>query len=186
MSLTPKLGKGGVLQRSLGIGERRYAGMKIRIGVISDTHLKGITRDFEEIYDRYLSDKDLVLHAGDIVSTEVVAFLARGNFKGVHGNMDPPEVRKMLPGRRVLELGSFRLGLIHGDGSSRGLEERVRRQFRHVDAIVYGHSHRAVCHMKDGILMFNPGTATGFSFTGRHSIGVLELDDAIRGEIIRL
>lgn len=160
--------------------------MKMTIGVISDTHLGRVTREFEQIYDRYLSDKDLILHAGDITSTVIVDFLSRKDFHGVYGNMDPYDVRDMLPDKKVIELGPYRLGLIHGGGPATGLEERVWSEFQNVDVIVYGHSHKAVNHIREGVLVFNPGTATGFSSSGIHSIGILELDDTIHGEIIVL
>ena len=160
--------------------------MEIKIGVISDTHLNGVTGEFKEIYNEFLADKDLILHAGDVVSTEILEFLDRKNFQGVHGNMDPLEVREVLPAKRILKLGLFRLGLIHGGGPSAGLEDRIRSEFsdNNVDIIVYGHSHHAVNHVREGVLLFNPGTATGFSSSGIHSIGVLELGDTIHGEII--
>ena len=160
--------------------------MRMKIGVLSDTHLRRVTREFEEIHDKYLSDKDVILHAGDFVSTEIVGFLSKKDFHGVHGNMDTSEVKELLPGKKVIELGPYRLGLIHGWGSSSGLEDRIWPEFEGVDAIIYGHSHHATNHMRDGVLLFNPGTATGFSFSGIHSIGVLELDDTIHGEIITL
>ena len=160
--------------------------MKIKIGILSDTHLNGVTRQLEEIYKRYLSDKDLILHAGDIISTEVVDFLSRNAFHGVHGNMDPYDVQKRLPGKKTIESGRFRLGLIHGWGSSDGIEDRILPEFEDVDVIIYGHSHRAVNHVKEGVLFFNPGTATGYSSSETHTIGVLELDDTIRGKIIKL
>ncbi len=55
-----------------------------------------------------------------------------------------------------------------------------------MDVIVYGHSHHTANHLRDDVLLFNPGTATGFSSSGTHSIGVLELDSTIRGKIITL
>ncbi len=158
----------------------------MKIGVLSDTHLRRVTKELEEIYDKYLADKDLVLHAGDIVSTEVVDFLDRKTFYGVHGNMDPVEVKEVLPARRIIDLGPLRIGLIHGGGSADGLEERVITQFHDVDVVVYGHSHIPANHVKDGVLMFNPGTATGFTYSGVHTIGVLDVNDVVRGEIIRL
>jgi len=51
--------------------------MQMKIGVLSDTHRGGVTKKFREIYDKYLSDKDLILHAGDVVSTEIVDFLSQ-------------------------------------------------------------------------------------------------------------
>ena len=160
--------------------------MKRMIGVVSDTHLRGVTKRFKEIYDKYLSDKDLILHAGDIVSTEVVDFLSTNSFQGVYGNMDPVEVKKHLDAKKIIELDSYRIGLIHGWGASAGLEDRIWTEFKNVDVIVYGHTHHAANHMREGVLIFNPGTATGYSSSGIHSIGVLELGHTISGEIIIL
>ena len=160
--------------------------LKMKIGVISDTHLYEITREFREIYDKYLSDKDVILHAGDLVSIDVVDFLSKKEFHGVQGNMDPVEVKAMLPTKKIVEIGPYRIGLIHGWGSSSGLEDRIWPEFRDVDVIVYGHSHHAANYIREGVLVFNPGTATGFSSNGIQSIGFFELGDTIRGEIIRV
>ena len=158
--------------------------MRMKIGVLSDTHLHRLTQDFRYILDQFLRDVDLIVHVGDFVSAEIVEFLSRNNFQGVHGNMDPPEVKEILPKKKVIHLGPYRLGLIHGEGSSSNLEERVQSEFQDVDVIVYGHSHRPVNHVKEGILFFNPGSATGFSYSKNHSLGILQLGETIRGEII--
>jgi putative phosphoesterase len=59
-------------------------------------------------------------------------------------------------------------------------------QFSNVDVIVYGHSHKPVNHIVQGVLLFNPGTASGYSSSGVHSIGILECGDTVKGEIIQL
>ena len=100
--------------------------------------------------------------------------------------MDPFEIKKALPEKEVIEVGPYRLGLIHGWGSSTGLEERIRHEFRNMDVIVYGHSHRAVNHIRDGVLFFNPGTAIGYTSSGEHSMGVLEINNTIQGRIIKI
>lgn len=158
----------------------------MKIGVISDTHLREVSDELKRIEREHLSCTDLVLHAGDVVSAEVVRFFKRRNFRGVHGNMDPPEVRSLLPEKEIIELGRYRLGLIHGWGASRGLEDRIAECFQGVDIIVYGHSHEPANHVKSGILFFNPGTATGYSGSGLHTLGMLELNDRVHGEIIPL
>ena len=160
--------------------------MNIKIGVLSDTHLQGLSKELEHIFEEYLIDKDLVLHAGDVVSEEILDFLGQKELHAVHGNMDPFEVQRRLPGKSVLELGAFRIGLVHGWGPSAGLEDRVISEFKDVDVIVYGHSHIAANHTRDGILFFNPGTATGYASSGIHSIGTLELGETITGRIIPL
>jgi len=158
----------------------------MKIGVLSDTHLHQLTKEFIEIYDQYLFDKDMILHAGDVVSSEIIDFLNAKDFHGVCGNMDPLDVKRALPEKKVLKLGGYRLGLIHGWGRSDDLEDRILPLFDNVDVIVYGHSHIASNHTRDGVLFFNPGTATGYAASGRHTIGVLELGDELRGEIIAL
>ena len=55
-----------------------------------------------------------------------------------------------------------------------------------LDCLVYGHSHQPACHHHDGILFFNPGSATDRRSMDYHSVGLLEVDDDIRGTIIRL
>ncbi|MFO7601389.1 MAG: YfcE family phosphodiesterase [Candidatus Desulfacyla sp.] len=158
----------------------------VKIGVLSDTHLHQVTEEFVEIYNHYLSDMDLVLHAGDVVSPDVIDFLNAKDFHGVSGNMDPEAVRQLLPEKKIIHSSGYKIGLIHGWGQSDGLEDRILPLFHNVDIIVYGHSHIASNHVKEGILFFNPGTATGYSASGEHSVGVLELGETARGEIIHL
>jgi uncharacterized protein len=160
--------------------------MDLKIGVISDTHLRRVSKEFKGIFKTYLADKDLILHAGDIVSEEIIDFLDKGALHAVHGNMDPFEVQRRLPAKTIVEIGPYRIGLIHGWGPSAGLEDRIAAEFRGVDAVVYGHSHHAANHMRNGVLYFNPGTATGYASSGIHSVGILELGDTITGQIIPL
>jgi hypothetical protein len=160
--------------------------MTVRIGVLSDTHLHRVTPEIKGIYDQYLSGVDLIMHAGDFTSPAIVSFLDKGAFHGVYGNMDPLEVKRMLPEKKVVSVGPYRIGLIHGWGSSKGLENRIWDEFHGVDVIVYGHSHQAANHVREGVLLFNPGTATGYALAGAHSIGVLECGDVVQGDIIQL
>ncbi|MBW2028326.1 MAG: metallophosphoesterase family protein [Deltaproteobacteria bacterium] len=158
--------------------------METKIAVLSDTHLHGISRDLVELYEKHLKDKDMIIHAGDFVSEEVIDFLVKKPFHGVHGNMDPLEVKKRLPEKKIVRVGRFKIGLIHGWGSPKGLEDKIREQFKDVDIIIYGHSHRPENRVKEGVLFFNPGTALGYTSSGMHSIGVLKLGETISGEII--
>jgi putative phosphoesterase len=156
----------------------------MKIGVISDTHLYQVTREFENIYNAYLSDADMIFHAGDVVSPNILNFFKKHTFHGVQGNMDPLEVKAMLPEQKIVEVGRHRIGLIHGWGAAAGLEERIMPLFQNVDVIIYGHSHTAANHEKNGVLLFNPGTATGYSKNSFNSIGMLEISETIKGQII--
>ncbi len=159
----------------------------MKAGVLSDTHINSVTDDLISIYDNYLSDVDVIFHAGDIVSSDVVAFLDRDNFHGVAGNMDPYDVRGVLPVKKVVSLESVKIGLIHGWGASGDIESEIYSEFEDVDVIIYGHTHIPANHFKNNILFFNPGTAIGYKSNGPHTIGILDINqDQVKGEIINL
>jgi uncharacterized protein len=157
---------------------------KLRIGVLSDTHLPGVSQTFKTILERYLSDVDAFFHVGDFTSPGIVEYLGQRPFYGVCGNMDPLEIKNRLPEKRIVELAGFRFGLVHGWGPSEGLEERVIEGFPNVDVVVYGHSHKPVSHVRGRVLVFNPGTACGHSAGDFHSVGILECEAGVRGEIV--
>lgn len=159
----------------------------MKIGVISDTHLTGHDRRLTEIADFYFHDCDLILHAGDLIHADVLEALGVKRVKAVQGNMDLPSVKRILPDKAVLEVGGFKIGLIHGWGGPQGLEEKLLDIIGRVDCLVYGHTHEAVNKTnKEGVLIFNPGSATDRRQARRRSIGVLTVDKAITGSIIQL
>jgi putative phosphoesterase len=157
----------------------------MKIGVISDTHLKELSEELERIVRAHFNDADMILHAGDFVALRIVDFFQRWNLIAVSGNMDPGEVRSLLPEKRIIDVSGFKIGLIHGWGSPIGLEKRVRGEFPPLDCLVYGHTHYPTNHNRKGLQFFNPGSPTR-SFTGRNTIGILSLGKEIRGEIIKV
>ena len=66
------------------------------------------------------------------------------------------------------------------------IEQRIRKKFDKVDVIIHGHSHRTKNERKDGILWFNPGSATGKFPAMRKTYGTLTVDKEIHGEIFEL
>ena len=162
----------------------------MRIGVISDTHLSSLTGDFIALIKDRFAECDLVVHAGDFTSPEVYRYLheqTSGNVIAVHGNMDPPELRKVLPERLIFEKSGIKFGLTHGWGAPYDLEERIARLFNNedVNCIIYGHSHDGVSHKRDDILFFNPGSPTDRHFAKANSIGYITIvNGEIRGEIV--
>lgn len=157
----------------------------MKIGVISDTHLRRSDERLAAIIRKHFQDADLILHAGDLVDLPVLDVFGDVKVLGVCGNMDTPRVEEEMPGKRVLEIGRFRIGLIHGWGSPVGLEDRLRGEFENVDCIVYGHSHYPVNQVRDGILFFNPGTACDKRWSVSNTVGILEIgEDSITGRIL--
>lgn len=158
----------------------------MKIGVISDTHLSCCDERLTCLLKDYFRDADLVLHAGDLVDIRVLDAFVGKEVKAVCGNMDLPSVRQALPKKLVFELNNYKVGLIHGWGMPLGIERKLLKEIGRVDCLVYGHTHRATNAVKDGILFFNPGSATDTRFASRNTIGILEIGDRIRGEIIEL
>jgi uncharacterized protein len=158
----------------------------IRVGVISDTHCSGADDLAPELVED-LAHVDLIVHVGDYTGKKLVDDLrGLGEFRGVYGNMDPPAVRSVLPEREVVELGGKRIGLVHGWGSPIGLQTRALDCFSDVDAVVYGHSHMARSEVVDGVLAFNPGSASGRFPALRKSYGVLIIEETIQSEIVTI
>ena len=158
----------------------------MQIGVLSDTHVSEM-RELPESLVRRLEEVDLIVHLGDYTGTELLDGLRRlGNFRGVRGNMDPASMRQELPETDVLKVEGKRIGLIHGWGSPLGMEEKVRARFSKVDAILYGHTHMASKQVQAGVLLFNPGSATGRFPATRRTYGILHVTDSIRGEIVAI
>ena len=158
----------------------------MKIGVISDTHLKGYDERLKIICEDYFSDVGLILHAGDLVDISVLDAFEAKEVKAVWGNMDPPEVRKLLPDKLVLDLNGFKVGLIHGWGAPFGIEKKLRKKFGDIDCLVYGHTHRAVNRVRGNILFFNPGSVTDKRYSENNTIGILEINDKVTGKIIEL
>ena len=161
-------------------------GHDMKIGVLSDTHLKEPHSEFKKAIEFHFRDVEKILHAGDFVDRSVAEYLSRlKEFIAVCGNMDPPDIRKAFPQKRIIELGKFKIGLIHGGGSPFGIESRVRDEFDEVDAIIYGHTHTPANHQVKNIFLFNPGSPTR-SFWHGATLGILHVAEKIEGQIIKI
>ena len=160
----------------------------VKICVISDTHTDSIDSLHQKVIDE-LSGADMIIHAGDFTGRRLVEGLRKiGPFRGVHGNIDGPEVRKELPAIDTIQAEGFMIGLNHPaeGGSPLTLEQRLRPKFPGVQAIIHGHSHRTKNDFRDGVLWFNPGSATGRFPATKKTYGILRVTKDIRGEIITL
>ena len=160
----------------------------MRIGVISDTHISGSTKSLPRLLLKQLQGVDLILHAGDLVIMDVLEKLSRiARVEAVYGNMDTYAVRKSLPAKKTIEVGKFKLGLVHGSGSPEGLVRLVTEEFDEVDAIVFGHSHIPLNEAHGRVLLFNPGSPTDKVFAPYNSFGLLDVtEDGINGRLIQI
>jgi uncharacterized protein len=134
------------------------------IAVISDTHLPRGARRLPRACVERIVAADLLLHAGDFVTVDVLRELeALGPpVAAVHGNVDSVELHNMLPAERAIEAGGARVALLHDAGARRGRLDRMRRRFGdRAEAVVFGHSHLPLHETgPDGFQIFNPGSPT--------------------------
>jgi putative phosphoesterase len=139
----------------------------ISIGVLSDTHLLEPDKWFRKKAELCFADTDMILHAGDLTSLSVLDVFAGKTVHAVHGNMCGPKSRASLPASKVITVGNFRLALVHGTGYLHNIEDKLFDVFAPIDCIVYGHTHKPVCHRYGPTLMVNPGS---FTYTGTYAI----------------
>jgi len=136
------------------------------LAIISDTHLPRGRRALPAACLDRLRAADVILHAGDLVSAEILDLLeALGPpVHAVAGNVDEPTVRARLPETRIVEVGEVRIGMVHDAGAAAGRLGRQRRRFADCDAVVFGHSHvplhESAVEAGFAFTLFNPGSPT--------------------------
>jgi len=161
----------------------------MKIGVLSDTHLRAPDDMLEHILEDVFADADMILHAGDIVTRMVLRRLEENGVIAVCGNMDDHEVADALPTVRIVPAADKRIGLIHGWGSKDGLSERILARFSHdrPDLIVFGHSHVPFWELVGETYMFNPGSASRNRYSGSATVGLIEITGSqMTGSILPL
>lgn len=157
-----------------------------RIGVLSDTHMRGLSKSFLEALRRAFDTVEKVLHCGDYVDPSVLDTLCGEGWDviGVAGNMDVAEIQRTLPITRRIRVGQTRIGLIHGWGAPHGLERRVVQAFDDVDGVVFGHSHQPYWGYLESVWAFNPGAACGWGSSKGRTVGILDVGDPVIGHIV--
>jgi putative phosphoesterase len=144
------------------------------IAVISDTHLPRGRRRLPDACVERIRAADLLLHAGDIATPEVLRGLeAIGPpVRAVHGNVDTAELRERLPEALTVDADGARIAMVHDAGPAKGRLGRMRRRFPEADAVVFGHSHIPVHEAADRFQIFNPGSPTDRRRQPAHTMGV--------------
>jgi putative phosphoesterase len=150
----------------------------LEIGIISDTH--GTL--YQKAVDA-LRDVDQILHAGDIGSPEVLQALQKvAPTKAVRGNTDGGPWCENLPASDMLEIDDTTIYLLH-DLHTLDLDP----QSAGIQIVVHGHTHQPANRNLDGILYFNPGSASHRRHGAPLSVGRIKLiDGRIVGRIITL
>lgn len=108
-----------------------------------------------------LREASVILHVGDFTAASVLEELRTFTpVEAVHGNMDEPLLRRMLPDRLVTEAEGLRIGLVHDGGPAAGRHERLAATFPECDMVAYGHSHLPEVARAGETWIVNPGSPT--------------------------
>ena len=155
----------------------------MRIAVLSDTHAPRFWKGCPPAVAECLDGVDLILHAGDVCTPDVLVELARwAPVRAVLGNNDGPDVAEWgAPATLELDLAGLTVAMIHDSGPATGRAGRMRRRFPAADLVVFGHSHIPWDTAQDGQRLFNPGSPTDKRRQPRGTMGLLEIVD---GELL--
>ena len=151
---------------------------KRTIGVISDTH--GLVRP--EVHQAFRG-VELILHAGDIGSPEVLKELESiAPVTAVRGNNDKGAWARKIRERERIRVPAIRICMIHD------VKEFTQpRDVKECDVVISGHSHRPSIETRDGILFLNPGSAGPRRFSLPVTVAKLVVRGAIvHAEIVEL
>ena len=140
----------------------------VRLLLIADTHIPRRARALPAQVWAGVARADVVLHAGDWVTEDVLDDLdARAaRLVGVWGNNDGPGLRARLPEVARVEIGGVRIAMVHETGPAAGRERRMAAAFPDADVLVFGHSHipwdtvAGPETANPGLRLLNPGSCT--------------------------
>jgi uncharacterized protein len=151
----------------------------VRVIVLSDTHAPRRWHGCPPKVAEYLRDADLILHAGDVCTADVLDELsAYAPVRAVLGNNDGPDIVAWgAPVEDRFELDGFRVAMIHDAGAALGRTARMHRRFPDAELVVFGHSHIPLDQAGDGVRIFNPGSPTDRRRQPQGTIGILEIAD---------
>jgi putative phosphoesterase len=120
------------------------------VGIISNTH--GLLR--KEALDAF-GGSDLILHAGDIGSPEILDRLGEiAPGTAVRGNVDTEAWALKLPLTQTVQVAGHTIYMIHNRSElvSHPAEKGVA-------AVVFGHSHKPLIETRGDVIYLNPGSA---------------------------
>ncbi len=135
----------------------------MRLLLITDTHVPKRARDLPaRLWDEVVT-ADVVIHAGDWVTPDLLNRLESRSKRLVAcwGNNDGDELRSRLPERADVNLAGLRFTVVHETGAAAGRDARMSRLYPETDVLVFGHSHIPWdTTTPTGLRLLNPGSPT--------------------------
>lgn len=153
----------------------------MKILIVSDTHRKddNLKKVIEQV-----KPLDMFIHLGDAEGSEqfIPEWLnPECDIQMVRGNND---FFSALDREREIRIGKYRALLTHGHyyNVSLGIEMIANEAAeRKLDIVMFGHTHRPCCEIREDVVVLNPGSLSYPRQEGRKpSYMIMELDE--RGE----
>ncbi len=135
----------------------------MRLLLIADTHLPQRGRDLPARVWDAVSAADVVVHAGDWTSVELLDKLqARAaRLLACWGNNDGPRLRERLPERADAVLCGLHVTVVHETGAAASRGTRMSRLYPDSNVLIFGHSHIPWdSTTSTGLRLLNPGSPT--------------------------
>jgi uncharacterized protein len=151
--------------------------MTVRALVLSDTHIRPGGRPLPDAVLAAAAEADLVLHAGDVVTGDLLDTLGRlAPVHAVLGNNDHELVGR-LPTMRTVDVGGVPVAIVHDSGPTDGRPRRLARMFPDAAIVVYGHSHQPYDGPgAGGQWLLNPGSPTDRRRSPTHTFAWIEVE----------
>ncbi len=149
----------------------------MQVAIIADTHMPKGARALPDACRERLRQADLILHAGDLITTAILDQLGSyGPVLAVHGNVDDAELRARLPATQTIVHQGIQIALIHDAGPRQGRLNRLKNLFPDTQAVVFGHSHLPLHERaEDGFQIFNPGSPTERRRAPHRTMGIARI-----------
>ena len=150
------------------------------IGVISDTHIPERAVKIPETVFKAFEDVELIFHAGDLVSLDVLHELENlAPTWCVQGNVDRMCGLK-LPKQEIIKIEGIKIGLDHGEVYPRGDTQQLKYigMEMGVEVLISGHTHISFIKEVDNMLLLNPGSPTVPRLSDP-SVMVAEIDNKV-------
>ena len=152
----------------------------LKIGLIADTqdNIENIEKSIKIFKE---SRANMVIHAGDYSSPEAIQFFRGMKLIGVFGNndFDRSGIRDAFSdiGGQVrgdlyeIEIDDLIFAVYHGTQQER--RDLLIRSGKY-DVVVFGHTHRTLNSKVGRTLVLNPGTAKGWFFGYKATVGIFD------------
>ena len=130
----------------------------MKILIVSDTHRRN--EKYIEVLER-AAPVDMVVHCGDIEGSEYLIAEAAGcPVQMVVGNND---FFSDLPREKEFQIGNYHVWLTHGHNYYVSMNNEFLKQearSREVDIVMFGHTHKPLVDIEQGLITVNPGSLT--------------------------